>query len=167
MNNEILNHQQVELKLNRLAFEIFEKNHLQNNIIIAGIMPRGNILAQHIKNRLEKICDKNISYVEVFLNKDNPSVGNISIDLDKIDTNHATVIICDDVLYTGRTLAYACYPFLEKNVKSIQCLVLVNRNHKTFPIAPLYVGLELSTTRAEHVTVELNEVFCVYVSEIK
>jgi len=161
MTTEILNHKQIELKLDRLAFEIFEKNHEAENILLVGIAPRGTKLATLIKERLELIMKKNVDFLEIILDKENPKIENLWVDKQNNELQNTTVILCDDVLYTGRTLTYACFPFLENNVKSIQCLVLVNRNHKTFPISPIFVGLELSTTRAEHVSVELNEKYSV------
>jgi len=65
------------------------------------------------------------------------------------------VIIVDDVANTGRTLLYATKPFLDFLPCRLQTAVLVDRQHKTFPICPDYIGLSLSTTLQENIAVEV------------
>ena len=72
------------------------------------------------------------------------------------------IVIVDDVLNSGRTLAYAMNPFLNAEIKKIEVAVLVNRSHPSFPIMPTYTGLELATTLSEHVEVVLGKKAAVY-----
>jgi pyrimidine operon attenuation protein/uracil phosphoribosyltransferase len=72
------------------------------------------------------------------------------------------VVLVDDVLNTGRTLAYGLKPFLNIEVKKIEVAVLVHRSHPTFPLTPTYTGYELSTTLTEHVEVVLGKKTAVY-----
>jgi pyrimidine operon attenuation protein/uracil phosphoribosyltransferase len=76
------------------------------------------------------------------------------------------IVLLDDVLNTGRTLAYSLKPFLNVEIKKLHTAVLVDRNHKQFPIAADYIGYALSTTIQEHIEVVLedNERFGVYLS---
>jgi pyrimidine operon attenuation protein/uracil phosphoribosyltransferase len=89
------------------------------------------------------------------MNKENPADGAVLLEPKVSDLHKKTVIICDDVLYSGRTIAYASIPFLEASVKKLECLVLISRNHLKYPVHPAYVGLSLATTLQEHVRVHL------------
>jgi pyrimidine operon attenuation protein/uracil phosphoribosyltransferase len=64
-------------------------------------------------------------------------------------------VVIDDVANSGKTLLYALKPLLEAHPKSIQTMVLVERMHKLFPVKPDYVGLSLSTTKENHIQVEV------------
>jgi len=77
--------------------------------------------------------------------------------LDSSLVNNRVVIVCDDVANTGQTLLYAMKPFLDFAPKKIQIAVLIDRKHKAYPISADYVGLSLSTTMAEHITVEMGK----------
>ena len=73
------------------------------------------------------------------------------------DFTDKVVIVVDDVLYTGRTLAFSLQPFLQVPVRKLQVAVLIDRNHPRYPVAADYKGYELSTTLTEHVDVILSD----------
>ena len=128
----ILNHQQIQQKINRMAYQIFENNFAESDIVLAGIEQRGFILAQRIEAALKKFSSQNIILLSVEVEKDAPYQKNqapiIAADLIK----DKVVIVVDDVLNSGKTLIYGVNRFLHAPVKKISTLVLVDRNHKSF-----------------------------------
>jgi pyrimidine operon attenuation protein/uracil phosphoribosyltransferase len=98
----------------------------------------------------------------VSLNKFSSEQSKVNIDKAEKEFKKKCVLLVDDVLNTGRTLAYAMKPFFEVGVKKIEVAVLVNRSHTLFPIMPTYAGYELSTTLKDHVEVVLGKKSSVY-----
>jgi len=151
----ILDEAQIEQKINRMAYQIYEQNFEEKHIVVCGIVERGYLLARKIYDKLKEISEMNVELCAVHIDKRNLSISDIKIEPAIIDLQDKSVILCDDVLYTGKTLAYAAIPFLEKGAKKLQCLVLIQRSHLNFPVQPSYIGLSLATTIQEHVTVNL------------
>jgi pyrimidine operon attenuation protein/uracil phosphoribosyltransferase len=152
----ILDAAQMQQKLNRLAYQVFENNFEEKELLICGLAERGYQLAGQLHKILKKITPFPVSLHKVILDKENLTAGAVSIE-PETKLKSKSVILCDDVLYTGRTLAYAALPFLNGNVKKLQCLVLIHRNHLTFPVQPTYIGMSLATTLQEHVNVKFGE----------
>ena len=152
-DNSILSAEIARKKLQRMAFEIVEKNIGEKEIILAGIKESGLIIANIIKAFLQDVFKGKISVIEIDIDKKNPK--NISIPKEN-NFDNAVIIITDDVANTGKTLLYAIKPFLEFNPKKIQALVLVERSYKQFPVAPDYVGMSVSTATDEKIIVETN-----------
>ncbi|MEO8821627.1 MAG: phosphoribosyltransferase family protein [Ginsengibacter sp.] len=138
-------------KLQRMAYEIVERNINEKEIILAGIKENGSIIARILLSFLQDIFKGKISQIEITLDKKNPQ--NISLS-EKINFDDKIVIVTDDVANSGKTLLYALKPFLEFYPKKIQTLVLVERSYKEFPVAPDYVGLSLSTAFTEKIIVD-------------
>ncbi|GIV44773.1 MAG: hypothetical protein KatS3mg035_1896 [Bacteroidia bacterium] len=90
------------------------------------------------------------------MNKKNPLEISIEVSIHPDEWTNKSIIIVDDVLNSGKTLAYAVHHFLNKPIKNIQTAVLVDRSHKQFPVNANYVGLSLATTLQEHVEVAFN-----------
>ena len=88
------------------------------------------------------------------MNKKKPT--SITIEKD-IDVDGKTILLIDDVANSGRTMLYALKPLLEKHPKKIQTLALVERTHKNFPVDLDYIGLSISTTLNEHITIEVGK----------
>lgn len=160
---KILDATQVQNKINRLAFEIYEHNFQEKEIAIVGIEPKGAVLAQLLKEEVEKISPIKVFYSTIKLDKDNP-LDPLEIGLPSNKYPTTSVVIVDDVLNSGRTMFYSFKPFLESALKKIQVAVLVDRAHKKFPISADYVGYSLGTTLQEFVEVNLNskEEYAVY-----
>jgi pyrimidine operon attenuation protein/uracil phosphoribosyltransferase len=159
---QVLNHSQVRQRIRRMAFQIFESNFSEKAIVMAGIDGQGHSLAREIAGELESISPIKVVLTKVMINKEAPEDGEVTLDTDEAEVKKKTVILVDDVLNSGRTLAYGMKPFLSMQVKKIEVAVLVNRSHPKFPIQPQYTGYELSTTLSEHVTVVLGERSVVY-----
>ncbi|MBA2562844.1 MAG: phosphoribosyltransferase [Chitinophagaceae bacterium] len=149
--NYILTKEVAQKKLQRMAYEIVERNAGESPLILAGIKDSGLIIAKKIKDFLQPIFKGELSLIEISLDKRNPTEINIS---PSIDLNDKIIIVTDDVVNSGKTLLYALKPFLSFHVKKIQTLVLVERTHKAFPVTSDYVGLSVATTVQEHIVVE-------------
>jgi len=91
------------------------------------------------------------------LDKENPLDSEILIDGNESDLDQKRIILCDDVLNSGKTLAFSLSKLLSLNVKKVETAVLVLRTHGRFPIYANYKGYELSTTIKEHVEVRIGE----------
>lgn len=154
--NLLLDGKQTNQKIRRIAYQIYENNFTEKEIVIAGISGEGFIFAQQLVSELEKIAKCKISIAEVSFDKKAKSQPDISIK-STVDTfKNKSVVIVDDVLNTGRTLAFSLRPFLSIPLKKLQVAVLVDRNHPQFPIDADYVGYALATTLNEHVQVVLS-----------
>jgi pyrimidine operon attenuation protein / uracil phosphoribosyltransferase len=150
--NYILTKDVSQKKLQRMAYEIVERNAGEDDIILAGIKESGVIIAEKIKALLAPIFKGKLYLIEISLDKKNPS-GIILYPT--IDLDNKVIIIVDDVVNSGKTLLYALKPFLMFHPKKIQTLVLVERTHKAFPVTSDYVGLSVATTLQEHIFVEV------------
>ena len=153
----ILSSKEVEQKLVRIAYEIYEKNVDAQEIVFAGILDTGYTLASILKNQFEKITPITASLVKVSLDKLAPTQSEISLDIDANTLNNKVVILVDDVLQSGRTLAYSLKPFLNVRIKKIEIAVLVNRDHPKFPLSATYTGYSLATTIKEHIDVRIED----------
>ena len=138
-------------KIQRMAYEIVERNSNEKEIIVAGIKESGLIIANLLKGFLKEIFNGEIIILEIAIDKKNPK--NVSLS-QEIDFDNKIIIIVDDVSNTGKTLLYSLKPFLSFYPKKIQTLVLVERSHKEFPVSPDYVGLSVSTALSEKIIVE-------------
>ena len=145
----------IDLYLKRIAYQIYENNNEEDNsLIIVGIEKNGKILANRICNILKSISNFNLTLMSIEINKKNPT-KKMFISIDKNKCLNKNIIIVDDVLNTGRTLIYAVKYFLEIPVNKISTVVIINRNHKKFPVKADFKGISLSTSIKEHVKVIL------------
>lgn len=158
----ILDERQVQQKIKRMAFEIFEHNFNEKSIIVAGIEGQGYILAKLLVKQVQAISPLEVNLVKISVNKLAPSQHEITLDCDVKTLKKKCIVLVDDVLNTGRTFAYGMKPFLDVEVKKIETAVLVNRSHTLFPIYPQYTGYALATTIKDHVEVNLVKDIAVY-----
>lgn len=156
----ILNRPQIIQKLTRIAFEIYENNFKEKELVIAGIYQGGYKLAEILTGELRKITPFELLLVKITLDKQGPLDGEVQLDTDIKDLKNKTIILVDDVLHTGKTFIQGMKPFLTINVNKIQTVVLVNRSYTKFPVTSNYTGYELSTTLNEHIEVRLDEDDC-------
>ena len=103
-----------------------------------------------------------VKLYKVTLDKLAPQQSEVSLDADISEARRKCIILVDDVLNTGRTLAYGLKPFLNIEVKKIETAVFVNRSHGLFPIYPQYTGFRLTTMINDHVEVKLGKEAGVY-----
>jgi pyrimidine operon attenuation protein / uracil phosphoribosyltransferase len=160
--NLILTGNQVSQKIKRMAYEVYEHNMREKEVILAGIDGQGYTLALLLAKQLEEISTIKPRVVKVSIDKTAPQQSEIDLDVEASDLRKKCIVVVDDVLNTGKTLAYGLKPFLGIEVKKIEVAVLINRSHSTFPIQPTYTGFGLSTTLTDHVEVILGKNAAVY-----
>jgi pyrimidine operon attenuation protein/uracil phosphoribosyltransferase len=153
----ILNAEQIRQKIRRIAFQIYETNFEESAIILAGITGEGFVLARALADEVRAIAPFSVEILELTLDKSKLSQSAVTITPNDYDYTNKVVIVIDDVLYTGRTLAFSLQPFLSVPLHKLQVAVLVDRNHPRYPVAADYKGYELSTTLTEHVDVVLSD----------
>ena len=156
MQNIILNHQEIEHKIRRIAYQILETYTDEKEIILAGITKNGFTLAEKINVVLNTISDLKVILCEVTIDKQNP-FNTITTSISKEVYSNKGIVLVDDVLNSGTTLVYGVKHFLEVPVKKFKTVVLVDRNHKKFPVKADFKGISLSTSSKEHVHVVFQE----------
>lgn len=152
----ILSNQEIQHKIRRIAFQIYESNSKNKQVILAGISKNGFILAQQLKTVLDEVSELEILLCEVRINKQAPLTG-VQTSLEVAGYKNKSLVLVDDVLNSGTTLMYAIKHFLDVPLKQFKTAVLVNRNHKKYPVKADFKGISLSTSLQEHVTVEFNK----------
>lgn len=153
-NNVILTEKEIKHKIRRIGYQIYESNVEEDVIILAGIDKNGYIFAKKLKAVLDKISDKSILLCKVTIDKKNP-LSEISTSIPPEDYKNKSVVLVDDVLNSGTTLIYGVKHFLNVPLKQFKTAVLVNRNHKKYPVKADFKGISLSTTLQEHISVSL------------
>lgn len=154
---KILDHSQIVRKLNRMAYEVYEKNYGEKELLLVGIDGNGFKVAQRLGEILTKISPLKIKVSKIKLDKENPWAEEPKIDFTEKDYSNKPVIIVDDVLNSGKTVMYAIKPFLDKPVKRLNVLVLVDRSHTRYPVKADFVGLSLSTTMQERIEADFSK----------
>tara|TARA_R110000787_G_scaffold263713_2_gene369552 strand:- start:1415 stop:1918 length:504 start_codon:yes stop_codon:yes gene_type:complete len=152
LNNIILNHIQIHQKIKRIAYQIYEANSSEKEVVIAGIQGNGMYFAKEISKALKEISPIEIISCEVFIDKKKP-LNSVSTSLDAKEYKNKSIVLVDDVLNSGSTLMYGIKHFLDVPLKRFKTTVLVNRNHKKYPVKADFKGISLSTSIKEHVEV--------------
>lgn len=155
MSNVILNSNQISQKIKRLSYELYENNLEEKKVILFGINSNGNILSNRIKKNLDNLFPVNIESYNLKIDVNNSTLN--KLDLERDSLNGKVVIIVDDVLNSGKTIAYSINLILPFYPKKIEVAVLVDRSHKKFPILAKYSGVKLNTTINEHVKIDLKK----------
>ncbi len=157
MKDIILAHKQITHIIKRMAYQVYEDNISEEDLIVAGVRGEGFILAQLIADELEKISDLNIELLAIEIDKKNPIEKDIVLNPKRNaeDLHQKSVVVIDDVLNSGSTLLFSLQPFLKQPMRQIKTAVLVNRNHKKYPVKADFKGISLSTSSHENVKVSL------------
>lgn len=150
--NIILTDQEIQHKTRRIAYQIYETFVEEKQIVIAGIASNGYVFAEKLAAELEQISQIKVLLCEVKIDKQNPNKAiTTSIAADQYQNNG--LVLADDVLNSGTTLIYGIKHFLEVPLKKFKTAVLIDRNHKKYPVKVDFKGISLSTSSLEHVTV--------------
>jgi len=161
----------LERTLQRIAHEVIERNEDLESVALVGIHTRGVALAQRLRRLIEEFSGACVAFgtVDITFYRDDVSVRGREAPLHpqplvratKLDfqLEGRTVVLVDDVLYTGRTIRAAIEALFDYGRPArVQLAVLADRGHRELPIRPDYVGKNLPTSRSERVQVELVEV---------
>lgn len=159
----ILDEKSIQRATTRIAHEILEKNKDVTDIILVGIKTRGVPLAERLSQKIKEIEGEKIPvlFLDITLYRDdltqmkNQPVVNEDINM---DLSRKTIILVDDVIYTGRTVRAALDAIIKRGRPSrVQLAVLIDRGHRELPIRADYVGKNLPTSKEENVKVSLKE----------
>jgi len=160
----ILDEKSIQRATTRIANEIIERNKGIKDIILAGIRTRGCPFAERLAKKIEEIEGETVPVFSLDITlyrddlteiSDQPIVNN---DFD-FDIKEKTIILVDDVIYTGRTVRAALDALVEKGRPSrVQLAVLIDRGHRELPIRPDYVGKNVPTSKSENVKVNFKEI---------
>jgi pyrimidine operon attenuation protein / uracil phosphoribosyltransferase len=149
---DILSKATADRKIRRMALEVAEGNYNEQELVLIGIKENGSVIAQKMAGHLADVFAGQVQVLELSLDKKQPGEVQLSANLDFTGKN---ILLIDDVANSGRTMLYALKPLLAFHPKKIETLALVERTHKTFPIAVDYTGLSVSTTPDQHIYVEV------------
>ena len=152
----------VRRVLTRIAHEIVERNKGVENVVLVGIRTRGVPLAERIAGEIEKIESVRppVGVLDITLYRDDLSTMDYQPVVRPtempVDINGKTIVLVDDVLFTGRTIRSALDALIDMGrPHSIQLAVLVDRGHRELPILADYVGKNVPTAAREIVSVQL------------
>jgi pyrimidine operon attenuation protein/uracil phosphoribosyltransferase len=167
----VLDAEQVARTLSRIAHEIIERNDDLESVALVGIHTRGVPLAQRLRRLVDERSgvELELGQLDITFHRDDvhvrsgsaprraqPIVRDTKLEF---ELEGRTVILVDDVLYTGRTIRAAIDALIEYGRPDrVQLAVLADRGHRELPIRPDYVGKNLPTARGDRVQVELNEI---------
>jgi pyrimidine operon attenuation protein / uracil phosphoribosyltransferase len=152
--NSILDAEAALRRIRRMAYEVAEQNTGESGLIILGVEGNGAVVATQLVRELSAIISIPVQTGMVRINKKEPLDAVLEPSL---DAEGKVILLVDDVSNTGKTLLYALKPLLGSQPKKIQTLVLVERSHKLFAVQPDFVGLSVSTTLQEHISVETDD----------
>ena len=160
---EIMDEGAMRRAINRISYEIIECNHGASNLVLAGVRTRGVFLAERMAAKITEVegtCPQVIS-LDITGFRDDKPVGKDCVSLPEIENiSNKTVIIVDDVLYTGRTVRAAMEAVLNMGrAQRIQLAALIDRGHRELPIRADYAGTNVPTSRSELISVKLKDVY--------
>ncbi len=149
---KILDHKAIAHKTRRIAYQIYESNANEKEIVLAGIADNGYKFALRLESMLQEIAPFKTTICKVEMNKQLP-LGTIKTSLTPEEYKDKSIVLIDDVLNSGTTLIHGVQHFLQVPLKRFKTAVLVNRNHKKYPVKADFKGISLSTSLNESVKV--------------
>ena len=153
---KILTNSQIKRKIKRISLQIIESNIEEKEVVLAGIEQNGFLLAKELNKMITEFSNLNIKLCSLKIDKKNP-LNNISTSLNSSEYKNKSIVVVDDVLNSGSTLMYAVKHFLDTELRQLKTTVLVDRNHKKFPIKADFKGVSLSTSIQNHVKVKFDK----------
>ena len=162
-NSQVMDSNELRRALTRIAHEIIERTKGAERLALVGIQRKGVPLAERLAKLINEIEGARVPVgtLDITLYRDDimtrlPAVGQTDM---PFDVNGRTIILVDEVVYTGRTVRCALDALMDMGrPAAIQLAVLIDRGHRELPIRPDYVGKNLPTSRKEMVDVQLEEI---------
>ena len=152
----ILDHDEIFARLKRMAYEIYENNYQQSEMLVIGIDQRGGFIAEKLVSFLSELSPIKVTLIDAEVDR-SESLPGVSLSAELEDLTGKAILVVDDVLYSGFTMLSVVSILLQLEPSTIQTAVLIDRGHRKMPISADYVGLELSTTLHQHVSVRIDE----------
>jgi pyrimidine operon attenuation protein/uracil phosphoribosyltransferase len=152
LKHKILEQDRIDKIVKRISFQIHEKNQNNSEVVLIGVLKNGFILSDLIEKELKKISKSKIQLFSIKINKKKP-LNPIELNCDLSELKNKSIVLIDDVLNSGKTLIHCVKYLLDVPISNFNTAVLIDRNHKKFPIKIDFKGLSLSTTIKENVTV--------------
>ena len=153
---KILTNSQIKRKIKRISLQIIESNVEEKEVVLAGIEQNGFLLAKELNKMITELSKLSIKLCSLKIDKKNP-LNNISTSLNSSEYKNKSIVVVDDVLNSGSTLMYAVKHFLDTELRQLKTAVLVDRNHKKYPIKADFKGVSLSTSIQNHVKVQFDK----------
>ena len=164
MNSVLLNAKEISRAISRISHEILERNQGAGDIALVGIRTRGVALSQRLREKIKDIESLTVDHgvLDITLYRDDLAKGLQKPAIKRTEIIFAlenkNIILCDDVLFTGRTIRAAIDALMDfGRPSSVQLAVLIDRGHRELPIRPDYVGKNVPTDKSKHIQVLLNE----------
>ncbi len=157
---ELMDEMMISRSIKRIAHEILEKNKGVDDVVIVGIKTRGEIMAKRLHDNIEAIEGKKVRYLSIDFHpwRDDVIVDEKEIEKIDFDFTDKIVVLCDDVLYTGRTARAAMDGIMYYGrARMIELAVLVDRGHRELPIKADFVGKNIPTSAKEKIQVKFVE----------
>lgn len=143
MKKQVLDFEKISRICGRLAYQILENNINEDEILLVGIKEKGYEIAKIIEQKLKDINSIKVHLKSITIDKKNPNqISEFDINFNQMPKS---VYLVDDVLNTGKTLMFAVNSLLKYDFDLIKTLVLIDRNHKRYPIKVDFKGISLST----------------------
>jgi len=143
MKKQVLDFEKISRICGRLAYQILENNINEDEILLVGIKEKGYEIAKIIEQKLKDISSGKVHLKSITIDKKNPNqISEFDINFNQMPKS---VFLVDDVLNTGKTLMFAVNSLLKYDFNLIKTLVLIDRNHKRYPIKVDFKGISLST----------------------
>tara|TARA_B100001123_G_scaffold377666_1_gene445288 strand:- start:70 stop:606 length:537 start_codon:yes stop_codon:yes gene_type:complete len=165
MSSIFLNEKDIARAISRISHEILERNSGAENIALIGILTRGVTVSNRLQQKIKDIenADVAVGELDISLYRDDVGTGLQRPQLKKTEITFSLegkhVVLCDDVLFTGRTIRAAIDALMDfGRPASVQLAVLIDRGHRELPIRPDYVGKNIPTPKSKRVQVHLKEI---------
>ncbi len=161
---QVMSAQDVRRAVTRIAHEIVEHNHGTEGLVLAGVRTRGVPLARRLADCIKEFegCDIPVGALDIGLYRDDVASRSRPVVRSSefpVDINDRSVVLVDDVIFTGRTVRAAMDALTDLGrPRAVQLAVLLDRGHRELPIRPDYVGKNVPTSLKEKVQVRVEEI---------
>lgn len=164
MPKTFLDSTEIQRAVIRISHEILERNADPKSLALVGIRTRGVFLAERIRAKIREICSLEIPFgvLDITMYRDDLSEVGVHPQIKEthipFDLHDHTIVLVDDVLFTGRTIRAALNAIADfGRPRAVQLAVLVDRGHRELPIRADFVGKNIPTARNERVLIHLQE----------